>query len=136
MEITCYRDTELLREPRQLPAQVYNLAHTILAHSETGSVFVPIRSMQYLCIIDAEEWVFIDAERKNLIGIAWQKFHPQARQSLDDPVPYEAVYYQADAADVMRRLLVEFPRALQQLGAKEKPDPPAKVLKLKIPRSQ
>lgn len=136
MEITCYRDTELLREPRQLPAATYNLAHTLLTHSPTGNVFVPIRSMQYLAILDNEEFVFIDAERKNLIGIAWQNFRPQARQSLDDPVPYSAVYYHPDASDVMKRLQAEFPQALQQLATKEKPDSPAKVLKLVIPRTE
>ena len=55
MEITCYRNTELQREPRQLPAKVYNTAHLLLEHSKEGVVFVPIRSMQYLAVIDHEE---------------------------------------------------------------------------------
>ncbi len=35
MEISCYRDPELAREPRFLPA-AYNLVHTMLARCNTG----------------------------------------------------------------------------------------------------
>lgn len=134
MEITCYRDQELQREVRHLPAAAYNLAHTLLARSPAGVVFVPIRAMQFLAIVDAEEVVFIDAERKSLIDIAWQNFRPQQRSSLDEPVAYEAVYYHPAAADTMRRLQSEFARALQALSGKEKLDGPGKILKLEIRR--
>jgi hypothetical protein len=134
MEITCYRDQELQRETRHLPAATYNLAHTLLAHSPAGVVFVPIRAMQYLAILDQEEIVFIDAQRKSLIDIAWQHFRPQQRSALDEPVAYEAVYYHPAAADIMQRLQSEFPRALQTLSGKEKIDGPGKILKLEIRR--
>jgi hypothetical protein len=55
MELSCYRDRELAREPRYLPASTYNLAHTLLARSPGDCVFVPIRSMQYVAIIAVEE---------------------------------------------------------------------------------
>lgn len=134
MEITCYRDQELLREIRHLPAATYNLAHTLLARSRSGVVFVPIRSMQFLAILDQEEFVFIDSQRKSLIDIAWQNFRPQARAALDEPVTYETVYYQPAAEDTMKRLQSEFPRALQALAEKEKTDGPGKVLKLDMRR--
>lgn len=130
MEITCYRDAELAREPRHLPAPVYSLARGLLAHAPSRTVFVPIRAMQYLAIIDDEEVVFIDSQRKNLIDIAWQNFRPQQRTSLNDPVAYDAVFYQPEAKNIMRRLQSEFPRALQALATKEKIDGPTKVLKL------
>ncbi|MHB1291340.1 MAG: hypothetical protein ACYCY5_04030, partial [Sulfuricella sp.] len=94
MQITCYRNPESAREPRFLPAATYNLAHVLLSRSPNGCLFVPIRAMQYLAIVDAEEFVFLDGERKCWIDIAWQDFRPQMRTSLDDPVPYQAVYYQ------------------------------------------
>lgn len=134
MEITCYRDQELLRETRHLPAATYNLAHTLLARSPSGVVFVPIRSMQFLAILDQEEFVFIDSQRRSLIDIAWQNFRPQARAALDEPVAYETVYYQPTAEDTMQRLQSEFPRALQELAEKEKIDSPGKVLKLDMRR--
>jgi hypothetical protein len=134
MEITCYRDQELACETRHLPAATYNLALTLLARSATGNLFVPIRAMQYLAILDAEEWVFLDGERKCWIDIAWQRFRPQARASLEEPVEYEAVFYQANARELMSRLLVELPRALQILAKKSRVDGPARVLKFPAPK--
>lgn len=133
MEITCYRDSESAREPRFLPAATYNLAHTLLSRSATGCLFVPIRAMQYLAILDTEEFVFLDGARKCWIDIAWQDFHPQQRTSLDEPVPYQAVYYQPDAAQLMARLQAEFPRALKELAAKGRFDGSAQVIQLPPP---
>jgi len=130
MELTCYRDTELQREPRQLPAALYNIAHLLLEHSADGVVFVPIRSMQFLAVIDREEIIFLDAERKNLVDIAWQHFRPQLRESLSDPVPYEAVYYSRDGQKTMNRLLAEFAPALKALSAKNAPSSAARIIKL------
>jgi hypothetical protein len=129
MQITCYRNPESAREPRFLPAATYNLAHALLSRSTSGCLFVPIRSMQYLAILDAEEFVFLDGERKCWIDIAWQDFRPQVRASLDEPVPYQAVYYQPDAAQLMARLQAELPRALNELAAKGRLAGPARVLK-------
>ena len=134
MEITCYRDTELQREPRQLPAAVYNAALLLLEHSRDGVVFVPIRSMQYLAVIDYEEIVFLDSENKSWVEIAWQNFHPQQRTALTEPVPYEAVFYRQNTNDTMKRLLVEFPPALNVLSAKDAPSSAARIIK--IDRSQ
>ena len=133
MEITCYRDREMASEPRSLPAATYNLAHTLLGRSPNGCLFVPIRSMQYLAILDAEEFVFLDGERKCWIDIAWQDFRPQVRTSLDEPVPYQAVYYQPDTAQLMARLQAELPRALNNLAAKGRLAGSARVLKFPAP---
>ena len=133
MEITCYRDREIGWELRQLPAATYNLAHTMLARSTTGNLFIPIRAMQYLAIMDAEELVFLDGERKCWIDIAWRKFHPQKRTALDEPVEYEAVYYSEGAEKLMNRLQAEFPRALQELAKKATVEGPARVLKFPAP---
>ncbi|MHB1677382.1 MAG: hypothetical protein ACYCSS_07575 [Sulfuriferula sp.] len=136
MEITCYRNPELTREPRFLPAETYNLALTLLARSTTENLFVPIRAMQYLAILDAEEFVFLDGARKCWIDIAWRNFRPQARNSLQDPVAYDAVYYHTDAEILMARLLGELPRALHTLAGKTHIDGPACVLKFPAPESQ
>ena len=136
MEITCYRDVELERQGRRLPAAVYNLARRLISRSESGVVFVPIRSMQYLAILDGEEFVFVDHHHKSWIEIAWQHFHPQSRTSLEDPVPYEAVYYVEKAADLMPRLMSEFPKALQALSEKDKVEGTATVLKFEKRRSE
>jgi len=128
MEITCYRDPEINRESRHLPATTYNLAVTLLARCPTRHLFVPIRNMQYMAILDSEEFVFIDGERKCWIDISWQNFKPQARDALDQPVAYEAVAYRDDMAEVMSRLQREFPVALQTLVSKTKLDGPARII--------
>ena len=129
MEITCYRDREIARESRTLPAVTYNLAHTLLARTSNSCLFIPIRSMQYLAILDDEELIFLDGERKCWINIAWQRFRPQSRNSLDEAVAYEAVYYQMDAAVTMPRLQIELARALKQLSQRGGVIAPARVLK-------
>lgn len=132
MQITCYRHIEAARESRFLPAKTYNLAHALLARSMAECLFVPIRNMQYLAIIDAEEWVFLDGPHKCWIDIAWQNFHPQVRTSLEEPVPYQAIYYQPEAMRLMTRLQAELPHALQNLAAKGRFDGPASVIKFPV----
>jgi hypothetical protein len=129
MEITCYRDSEIACEIRHLPATTYNLAITLMARSDSNCLFVPIRSLQYLAILDAEEFVFVDGASKCQIDIAWRNFRPMERSTLDDPVSYEAVYYIAEAATLMARLQSEFPLALRSLSTKEKVEGPARVFK-------
>lgn len=128
MEITIYRDPPLARLASFMPADTYNLAHILLARSP-GVLFVPIRSMQFLAIVDREEFVFVDHLRKSLAALAWQSFKPQARMALDEPVAFEAVYYREDGADIMRRLQAEFPKALTALADKERPEGAARILK-------
>lgn len=133
MEITCYRNPELAREPRFQPAATYNLAHALWSRTSSGCLFVPVRSMQYLAILDAEELVFLDGTRKCWIDIAWRDFRPQDRTSLSDPVAYQAVYYLPAAPDLMPRLLAELPRALNELAAKGRFDGQARVIKFAAP---
>ena len=128
MEITCYRDLEISREARHLSASTYNLAITLLSRCPTRHLFVPIRSMQYMAIVDHEEFVFIDGERKCWVDIAWRDFNRQARDALDQPVAYEAVYYRENMAAVMKRLQSEFPAALQTLVNKTVLEGPARII--------
>lgn len=135
MEIICYRGEEHQRQARALPASTYNLARVLLGRSPAGVLFVPIRAMQYLAILDGEEFVFVDGQHKSWIEVAWQRFRPQARSALDDPVPYEAVVYHPDGLNVLGRLMGEFPKALQALAAKERPEGPARLLKFDAGRA-
>jgi hypothetical protein len=118
VEETFYRPTELAREARTLPAETYNLAHMLLRRAARGCVFVPIRSMQYLAVLDREEFIFVDREGRRTIEIAWQCFHPGGRAALDAPVSYAAVYYATHAPETMRRLQGDFLRALHELDGR------------------
>jgi hypothetical protein len=135
MEITCYRDTEIKRESHFLPASTYNLARQLLTRCADDYLFVPIRSMQYLAILDKEEFVFIDGQRKCWIDVAWQNFHSQDRTHLAQPVAYEVVYYGENQADIMLRLQKEFPKALQLIADKQIPRTPARVIKFPVVQS-
>ena len=129
MEITVFRDPPLGSEPRQLPAAQYNLARMLQSRSPRGVAFVPIRSMQVLAILDAEEFVFVDSQYKQLAVLAWHGFRSQERMSLDDPVPFEVVFFRPDASVLQRRLQPELFKAMQSLAGKAHVDGPAKVLR-------
>ncbi|MHB8453474.1 MAG: hypothetical protein ACYDDO_01995 [Acidiferrobacterales bacterium] len=120
-----YRSNEVARQPRALPADAYGLIHRLFRRAPADCLFVPIRSMQYLAVIDAEEIIFTDGAGDRSIEIAWQDFRPQARSALTDPVAYQAVYYTQDAAQTMLRLQGEFRRALIDLERKRDDGPAA-----------
>jgi hypothetical protein len=129
MEEHFYREEEIARKPGVLPADTYNLAHTLLARAGK-CLFVPIRSLQYMAVLDAEEIIFVDSQNKAWVELAWQNFRPQTRTSLDEPVPFEVVHYLPQAAETMRRLPGEFHQALRLLADRQKPDSPATILNL------
>lgn len=133
MEITCYRPSELGHALRTLPAALYNLAITLRAQTAHDCLFVPIRSMQYLAIWDAEECVFIHATRKSEMDLAWREFHPQHRNALSEVVPYRAAYYQPDSAELMPRLQMELGQALTALSKQQHPPQAARILKFPAP---
>jgi hypothetical protein len=52
---TFFRPPELERRNGNLPAPLYNRARLLLAHSGGGCLFVPIRSMQFIGVVDRDE---------------------------------------------------------------------------------
>ena len=128
MEITVYREDALSRTPGALPAATYNLMHSLLARGR-GPLFVPLRAMQVLAIVDAEEVVFLDHNVKNRVELAWERFHPQARAALDAPTPFELAVYSAAGLELAPRLPREFHQALVALAGKDRRGGPATVLR-------
>ncbi|MFA7387923.1 MAG: hypothetical protein WCZ87_09710 [Thiohalobacteraceae bacterium] len=116
-----YRDVPIEVRPARLPAELYNLTRRLLARGGADCLFVPIRSIQYMAVIDAEEVIFVDREVKRLIELAWRSFRPQARAALTDPVPYEQHLYLDKARATLVNLQGEFLKALivmdQRTGA-------------------
>ncbi|MHB1214356.1 MAG: hypothetical protein ACYCY9_05145 [Thiobacillus sp.] len=130
MEERFYREQEIARLPAFLTAATYNLAHTLLARAGE-CLFVPIRSLQYMAVLDADEFIFIDSQNKAWVELAWQHFRPQARSALGERVPFEVVHYAPQAAETMKRLPAEFHQALRLLADRQKPDTPGTVLDLR-----
>jgi hypothetical protein len=113
---TFFRSRELKRERRMLPAETYNLARILQLHSGEAGLLVPIRSLLYLAVVDTGEIIFLDGTvSHNNVLLAWQKFRPQERSGLAEPLPYETVYYADEVLGIMPRLQGEFQKALRQI---------------------
>jgi hypothetical protein len=123
MEITTetfFRPAEVAREQLNLPAPLFNRCVVLLNRSTTRNVFIPVRTMQYQAVIDAEEIIFVDnqgyavqdGKGGRLIVLSWQMPMHRSRDSLTEPVPIEVVYYIKEDHNIHRRLIGEFPKAL------------------------
>jgi hypothetical protein len=140
---TFFLPTEVERRPWSVPATLYNLYRALLSRSETGHVFVPVRSMQFLAVMDKKEIVFVDSqsyavskdEGGRLILISWQFPYPHDRDSLSDAMPCEVVFYDRKNPDIQLRLIAEFRRALEVMDQRYRdqqlPARGAKILSLR-----
>lgn len=130
--VSFYRSAEIRRENRMLAASTYNLAKILYQHREGEALFIPIRSMLFLAVMDDEEIFFLDgAVSRHQIVLAWQNFHPQRRAHLKASIPFEVVFYTPSAFEAMHRLQGEFHRALLQLKEREATCGEGKVIPLK-----
>ena len=121
---TFVRGIELEEWAWTIPADLYNRMRLLLYWAEGQHVFVPIRRIQYLAVIDEEETIFInglggysmqDGQGGRLVELAWRNFRPQQRQGLHQPVACEVVYYAPEAPQTMKQLVVAFNEAMKQL---------------------
>lgn len=104
-----------------IPAALYNQCRRLLARCPTECVFVPIRSMQCLAVIDREEIIFVDSlgyavhegQGGRLILQSWITDMHAGPDSLSEPVSIERVYYTDNGEEIQRRLMSEFPPALK-----------------------
>ncbi len=140
---TFFLPEETERRAFTLPADIYNLAHTLLARSEFNCVFVPIRSLQYLGVITEREIVFVDSqsyaynqdEGGRLIMLAWEFTHAGTRESLQEPVGCTLLCYHPDCREIQLRLITAFRESLQLLDQRYRdqalPADGARILKLK-----
>jgi hypothetical protein len=144
---TFFRPPEVERQRWTLAAEIYNRCQLLLGRSRTGCVFVPLRGMQYLAVIDRQEIIFVDGQGGygfrdghggRLIRLAWRPAPPRQRHSIVEPVPCELVYYGAGLRDLQRRLVGELIQALRQLEKKHRaatlPIRGAKILPLEVRR--
>lgn len=122
-EETFFRPNEIIRTQGVLAADVYNTCHTLLSRSPLGSVFVPIRDMQYMAVVDQEEIIFVDSLAYQMINgkggrvimVSWQFPSNRNRASLFDPLPCTYVYYHPQAQASQLRLQSSFRQAIKQL---------------------
>ena len=115
---TFHRGEKLGSKPHLMPALTYNTMLTLFQRCGESCLFIPIRSMQYMAVIDDEEVIFVDSQRKAVVEFSWQKFHPQSRDDLSGPVPYEFVYYDSQALETIVRAKGEFALCIHQMMQK------------------
>ena len=120
---TFFRPDEVARERLSIPGGLYNRCRLLLSRCQYEHVFVPIRSMQILAVIDSEEIIFVDnqayavsdGEGGRLILLAWEYRHDLRGDDLNAPAPIELVYYGDSARDLHNRMIGEFGKALELL---------------------
>lgn len=139
---TFFLPDEIERHPWSVPCGIYSLYKSLLNRSTTGSVFVPIRSMQFLAVMDQDEIVFVDSQSYavsenqggRLIPVAWQFTETHEREALTDPVPCEVVFYALKHADIQLRLVEELRKAMELMDQRyrdeQMPAKGAKILSL------
>lgn len=106
-----------------VPASLYRLYRKRLRDSGGTFVFVPIRSMQFLAVIDDTETLFVDSQAYmvhegvggRVILLTWRFAPAGSLDSLIAPVPCTVVQYRPHLEGVQRRLVGEFTKALELL---------------------
>lgn len=119
MQLRFERGDELRREKRQLPAVYFRKIRLLFLRARSESLFIPIRSMQYLAIVDQDEIIFVDGQGPRIIELSWKNFSVGEVDDLNAPVAYECVIYQEKGAMAMKRLQGEFLKALNVLEERQ-----------------
>lgn len=130
-----------------LPATTYNLAHILLNRFNQPHLFIPIRSMQYLAIIEPNCFWFVDSmayavqdnEGGRLITVSW---HPtlsaQQRDGIQQHMDCSVHYYQQDQSVVQTRLRGEFLQAMKVIDKRYrdriKPSAPLSIINMRPAR--
>jgi len=123
---TFFRPPQRACERLTIPAPLYNHCRLALARCAQPHVFVPVRSLQFMAVIDADEVIFVDSmayavqdgEGGKLICLAWSFAPAAGRDDLAAPAPVELRYYRDDARELHGRLVGEFGRELDDLLAR------------------
>lgn len=101
----------------RLISKTYNLAHILLKRSQSSHLFIPIRSMQYLAIIEKTAFWFVDSlayavrgdEGGRLIRVSWHPLiNASQRVSLTQHMDCRVVFYGEDMCKIQNRLNSEF----------------------------
>lgn len=95
---TFFLPAEVGRRNWSAPVDIYNLYRALLGRSVTGNVFVPIRSMQFMGVMDRHEIVFVDSqsyavsenEGGRLILVAWKFSGLRDRNRSPTPCPVKS----------------------------------------------
>ena len=120
---------EFSRQESRLLSQTYNLAHVLLNRSQSSHLFIPIRSLQYLAVIEKDAFWFVDSlayavrgdEGGRLIRVSW---HPlisaHERESLTQNMDCRVIFYGDDMSEIQKRLNSEFYKSMLQIDQRHR----------------
>ena len=110
-------------------SQTYNLAHVLLNRSQSSHLFIPVRSLQYLAIIEKNAFWFVDSlayavrgdEGGRLIRVSW---HPlvsaNEREGLTQNMDCRVIFYGEDMSEIQKRLNSEFYQSMLQVDQRHR----------------
>lgn len=147
--VTFFRGDAVGGRDWMMPAALYNPARQLLLHSKTGSVIVPIRNMQFLAVIDQEEFAFVDSQGGYLVQdgeggrpvvLSWRPTSAAQRENLQEPVPTEVLYFTGSGKDLQNRLISAFLPALNEYAERQRaadmPQEGARILQWRGAKSE
>lgn len=120
---------EFSSKETRIISRTYNLAHVLLHRSQSDHLFVPIRSLQYLAIIEKNAFWFVDSlayavrgdEGGRLIRVSW---HPlisaNERDGLTQHMDCRVVYYGEDMSEIQNRLCNEFYQSMLEIDKRHR----------------
>jgi len=125
---TFFLPREVERHSWSIPASIFNRYRSMLIRNQGRPVFVPIRSIQFLAVLDQREILFVDSQSYAVRGetggrmilLAWRFEELKERDSLDKPMPCEVVSYERVDLDLQRRLIEDFRKALEVLDERQR----------------
>jgi len=123
---TFFLPKEVERKKWSVPAETYNLYRSLLKRCTTGHAFIPIRSLQFMAILDNSEIVFVDSqsyayskdEGGRLILITWAFSSTQDRDALNQPMPCEVIFHEKKNPDLQLRLIAEFKQSMELMDTR------------------
>ena len=120
---------EFFCQKTRLLSQTYNLAHVLLNRNQSSHLFVPIRSLQYLAIIEKNVFWFVDSlayavrgdEGGRLIRISWHPLiQPNQRESLTQDMDCRVIFYGENMSEIQTRLNSEFYKSMLLLDQRHR----------------
>jgi len=116
-----FKPDEFSCQDSTILANCYNLAHTLLKRTQSDHLFVALRSLQYLAIVEEDSFWFVDSmeyavrgdEGGRLIRVSWHPTKtPHEREALTENMDCHVIFYGQDMKEVQMRLTTEFYKEL------------------------
>jgi len=126
---TFFTPDEFFCQQTKLISRVYNLAHVLFNRSQSEHLFIPIRSMQYLAIIEKNSFWFVDSlayavrgdEGGRLIRVSWHPLiNANQRDGLTQHMDCQVIFYGGDMSEIQTRLNNEFYQAMLEIDKRHR----------------